>query len=119
MAGEVGGERGPTQVDYRFLLANERTFLAYLRTALSLQVAGLGVLQFLTGADAALRYALGLTMVTLGSAVGLTGYRRRRSNEEAIRAGVELARLPLTVVVALAATVPLVAAVVLVLAGAH
>jgi putative membrane protein len=106
-------------VDYRFLLANERTFLAYLRTALSLQVAGLGVLQFLTGADSLVRYALGLVMVALGSVVGVTGYRRRRSNEEAIRAGEELAPLPLSTVVVLAATVPLVAAVVLVLVDSH
>jgi putative membrane protein len=111
--------RGPSQVDYRFLLANERTFLAYLRTALSLQVAGLGVLQFLTGAEPIVRYALGLVMVALGSVVGVTGHRRRRSNEQAMRAGEELAPLPLSMVVALAATVPLVAAVVLVVVDAH
>ena len=46
-------------VDYRFLLANERTFLAYLRTALSLQVAGLAVLQFLTKGHSSLRLTLG------------------------------------------------------------
>jgi putative membrane protein len=106
-------------VDYRFLLANERTFLAYLRTSLSLEVAGLGVLQFLTGADPWVRYALGLVMVALGSVVGVAGYRRRLSNEQAIRAGQELAALPLTTVVVLAATVPLVAAVALVLVGVH
>ena len=41
-------DQQPEQADYRFLLANERTFLAWVRTALSLQIAGLGVLQFLT-----------------------------------------------------------------------
>ena len=50
----VSSVDGP--VDYRYLLANERTFLAYLRTALSLQVAGLGVLQFLTHGSDAVRY---------------------------------------------------------------
>ena len=34
--------------DARFLLANERTLLAYVRTALTLQAGGIGVLQFVT-----------------------------------------------------------------------
>ena len=33
--------------DYRFSLANERTFLAWLRTGLALIAGGLGVAQFL------------------------------------------------------------------------
>ena len=53
-------------VDYRFLLANERTFLAYVRTALALQVAGLGVLQFLTQARDGLRVGLGVLLVGSG-----------------------------------------------------
>ena len=67
--------------DYRFLLANERTFLAYVRTALALQVAGLGVLQFLTHSHDAVRYTLGLALVLAGSFVGVSGYRRFRDNE--------------------------------------
>ncbi len=62
------------QVDYRFLLANERTFLAWIRTALSLQIAGLGVLQFLTHGHDFVRYTLGIGLVLAGSYVGLTGY---------------------------------------------
>ena len=40
--------------DYRFSLANERTLLAWVRTALALDVAGLGVIRFapLLGWDA-------------------------------------------------------------------
>ncbi|HSE70079.1 MAG TPA: DUF202 domain-containing protein [Nocardioidaceae bacterium] len=105
-------EEEPT--DYRFLLANERTFLAYLRTALSLQVAGLGVLQFLTQATDAMRGLLGVALVAVGSYVGLTGYLRWRENERSIRRGAQMhaarGTTPIALVVVL---VPLVAAVVL------
>ena len=48
-----GAEPGPgapdagTEPDARFTLANERTFLAWNRTALALVVAGLGIVQLL------------------------------------------------------------------------
>ncbi|WP_223164079.1 YidH family protein [Nocardioides mesophilus] len=91
------------RTDYRFLLANERTFLAYLRTGLALQIAGLGALQFLTTGHAALRIGLGLVLVLTGSAVGVAGYRRCRENERIIRAGEEIpparSLLPVTLAV--------------------
>lgn len=34
------------QVDYRFILANERTFLAWMRTALGLVAGGVALDQF-------------------------------------------------------------------------
>ncbi|MFC6012813.1 YidH family protein [Nocardia lasii] len=42
---EVGAESGDgeEQVDYRFTLANERTFLAWIRTALGLLAGGVAV----------------------------------------------------------------------------
>ena len=78
-------------VDYRYLLANERTFLAYVRTALALQVAGLGIIEFLTRGPEAVRLALGFLVVLVGSAVGLAGYARWRSVERAIRSNGEMA----------------------------
>ena len=101
-------------VDYRFLLANERTFLAYLRTALALQLAGLAVLQFLTHGHQALRLVLGVLLVVVGSFVGFSGFLRYRRNERSIRAGVEMhanrAASPIAVAVVV---IPLVAAVLL------
>ena len=98
-------------VDYRFLLANERTFLAWVRTALSLQVAGLGVLQFLTSSSDAVRYVLGLGLVLVGSYVSATGYLRYYRNERLIRAGDDLTRVRASVLVAGAVMVlPLLAA---------
>lgn len=78
-------------VDYRYLLANERTFLAYVRTALALQVAGLGILEFLTRGPEPLRIGFGMAVVLVGSAVGLAGWWRWRSADRAIRAGADLA----------------------------
>jgi putative membrane protein len=103
-------------VDYRFLLANERTFLAYVRTGLALQIAGFGVLEFLTQAETALRVVLGLVLVALGSYVGLAGYLRWRSNERSIRRGAEMHATRSTPVIAVAVVaVPLVAAVLITL----
>lgn len=48
-----GGRPGRTPLqevgkapDYRFTLANERTFLAWVRTALAMMAAGVAVVQF-------------------------------------------------------------------------
>lgn len=71
--------------DVRFLLANERTLLAWVRTALTLQAGGLGLLQFATEVKA--RGALGVSLLALGAAAALIGYRRYRAADEAIRHG--------------------------------
>ena len=78
---------GPTEhPDYRFTLANERTLLAWLRTALALVAGGVAVATYapdlgIPGGSGAV--ALGLVLIGLGTAIG--GYRRWRANEEAIR----------------------------------
>jgi len=101
-------------VDYRFLLANERTFLAYVRTALSMQIAGLGVLQFLTRSHDSVRLLLGIALLLVGSYVGLMGYLRFRSNERAINAGTAMHVARSTTVIAVSVVlVPLVGAVLL------
>ena len=106
----------PPPVDYRFLLANERTFLAYVRTALALQVAGLAVLQFVSEDHQAVAQFLGLTLIVVGSLVGGIGYRRFRANERAIRAGEELSTSVVPALVTLAIVVaPLLGGVLLVL----
>lgn len=104
----------PGHADYRFLLANERTFLAYVRTAVALHIAGFGILQFLTSGQDAVREGFGLAMVVAGSFVGVIGYRRFRSNEATIRANGDLntARSPVVLAFAVGA-LPLLAALVL------
>lgn len=95
-SGERPAEREP---DYRFTLANERTFLSYVRTALALDAAGLAATQFLHPSAAHLRLALGLVLVGLGVTVAVLGYRRWEATERAMRRGLPLPqlRLPLAI----------------------
>lgn len=77
-----------THPDYRFTLANERTLLAWLRTGLALAAGGVAVATYapdLGGRWGGAAIALGLVLIGLGTA--LAGYRRWRTNEDAIRAG--------------------------------
>lgn len=72
--------------DYRFTLANERTFLAYIRTALALDGAGLAVVQFLTSVGThGGRLLFSLILVLGGLATTLGGFHRWRSVGGAIR----------------------------------
>lgn len=74
------------QPDYRFVLANERTFLAYLRTALALNGAALAIDQLLE-ASRTVRLLLGLLCAALGLLVSVASYRRWQVYDRAIRAG--------------------------------
>jgi putative membrane protein len=83
---EDGSLRAPAHPDYRFTLANERTLLAWLRTALALVAGGVAVATYapdlgVPGGSGAV--ALGLVLIGLATAVA--GYRRWRANEDAIR----------------------------------
>lgn len=74
--------------DYRFTLANERTFLAWIRTSLALMAGGVAVIQFvpsfgLTGG----RQAIGLALVALGGILAAGSYHHWDRNERAMRMG--------------------------------
>ena len=77
-------------VDARFLLANERTLLAWVRTALTLLAAGVAVEQL--AADVAGRTPLALLLLGSGLIAALAGGARYRAADTALREG----RLPLT-----------------------
>ncbi len=87
--------------DYRFTLANERTFLAWQRTALGLLAASVATLQFLPQqTHPALRFGLGLTLGILAMVVAIGGLRRWRGNDDAIRSDRALPRSSMTVLLA-------------------
>ena len=77
-------------VDARFLLANERTLLAWVRTGLTLLVAGVGVQQFGTGVGG--RVVVAVVLFALGAAAGALGALRYARADRALREG----RLPAT-----------------------
>jgi putative membrane protein len=80
-----GDRREP---DYRFSLANERTLLAWVRTALALDVAGLGVVRFAPSLGLpAGREIVGGVLVLLGTVAAWSGYRRFLATDRAIRTG--------------------------------
>jgi putative membrane protein len=110
-----------TEPDVRFTLANERTFLAWNRTALALVVAGLGIVQLLPPFPGVPwgRHALGVPLIVLGAAVSLTSYVEWRRNQAAIRRGAPLPRsvLPRFLAATIAGIAALSAAVLLVSAA--
>jgi putative membrane protein len=80
--------------DYRFTLANERTFLAWVRTSLALAAGGLGAIALLP--DLVGSEALGLGLLALSFVTSASSYRRWARNERAMRLDEPLApsRLP-------------------------
>lgn len=78
--------------DPRWSLANERTLLAYVRTALSLLVAGLAIAASHTVTEApAWLAALGLPLIALGAGVSLSAGHRYFAVQRAMRLSQPLA----------------------------
>jgi putative membrane protein len=73
-------------VDVRFSYANERTFLAWNRTALALIATGVAATQLLPKFDVTFgRRLLGLPLIALGALIALTSYSHWQANERAMR----------------------------------
>lgn len=89
--------------DYRFSLANERTFLAWVRTGLALVAGGLAAAQFLPELRVPyLREALAIVLLVLGGAVALRALNHWVRCERAMRLGQDLpeSRFPALLAVA-------------------
>ena len=98
-----GGRPEPPSplIDYRFSLANERTYLAWTRTALALIAGGVAVLRLL--ADSEIAFIAAYILVGLGILVAIAGLRRWRRNEQAMLNGwaLEPTRLPIVLAIGL------------------
>jgi putative membrane protein len=104
--------------DYRFTLANERTYLAWLRTALALLGGAVAVSQLIDRSGLAwLRIGLGVALVLLGLVVSVMSVWRWHAAEAAIRAGGPLPRLRLPWLVSAGVTVIALLVLALVLSG--
>jgi putative membrane protein len=92
--------------DARYTLANERTFLAWNRTALALVVAGLGIVQLLPPFPGVPwgRHVLGVPLIAFGAVVGVVAYWELRRNQAALRRQQPLPRSALPQVLAVTIT---------------
>jgi putative membrane protein len=94
----VSDRKSDQEPDVRFTYANERTFLAWNRTALALIATGVAATQLLPKFDMTWgRRLLGIPLVALGAFVALESLRHWRASEKAMRRSMPLptSRLPL------------------------
>ncbi|GHB63722.1 membrane protein [Streptomyces cirratus] len=82
-------EEGETP-DYRFSLANERTFLAWIRTALALVGGGFAVDQFLPDLRWGVRVGMTVALLAAGAACALRAVNHWMRCERAMRRGADL-----------------------------
>ncbi len=71
--------------DPRFTLANERTFLAWIRTSLALLAGGIGLEAFVDDLPEPLRRGLASLLIVLGAGLALGAFLRWLGTERAMR----------------------------------
>lgn len=99
---------GGAEPDARFTLANERTYLAWVRTSLAVIAGGLAIAQFLRGGPVGTTaaVAIGIALIAVGAALSMSSYRQWRRNDHALRHGEPLPRtlLPRLLIIAVVLT---------------
>jgi len=111
------GPPAETEPDPRFTLANERTFLAWNRTALALVAAGLGIVQLLPPFPGVPfgRHVVGIPLIVLGAVIAAAPHWELERSQTAMRRGEPLPRsvVPRLLTITIAGVAALAAAVVL------
>lgn len=96
---------GGEEPDYRFSLANERTFMAWIRTALAFLVAGLAIDLVDLDLSSVERTALSTTLVGLGLALPIVAWWRWAAAERAMRHQRPLPAFGVSIVISIALAV--------------
>lgn len=125
-SGDAGGDAAAAgldpverDIDVRFSYANERTFLAWNRTALATVTAGLAITQLLPPFEIpGGRKLIGLPLIVLGVFLSIFSLRQWKANERAMRRRESLppSHLP-QLVAAVVGTCAVIAAVLALVAG--
>jgi putative membrane protein len=90
-----------TDPDPRFTFANERTFLAWIRTSLALLAAGIGLEAFVGDVlSEPTRKAIAAALLVLGATLAGTAFSRWLRSERALREGTSLPGFGLAPVIA-------------------
>ena len=92
----------PLRIDPRFLLANERTLLAWVRTSIALLAAAGGIFEF---TDVSGRKVLAVCLAIVGIATTAGGGLRYLAVANAIRAGEQMTENRALVLLAAAVTI--------------
>ena len=103
MAQAAEGTEGPQRVrpDYRYSLANERTFLSWTRTGLALIAGGVAVEQFATLSLSWIVEVIGILGIVLGGSMAVWSLVHFRRVRYAIDHDLPLPRQPAATVVTL------------------
>lgn len=90
-----------SELDYRFTLANERTFLAWVRTALALIAGGVAVVQLVPAFSIpGIRHGLGMLLTALGGVLAVLAVGRWHRVQTAMQRGDDLPRSRMPVMLA-------------------
>ena len=104
-----GDEPADEEPDYRFTLANERTYLAWIRTALAFVAGAIAIVQFVPhfGFAGGSR-VIGIALAAIGGIVAVLAWSRWRRVQLAMRRGDDLPPTPLPMIVGLVVVVAVV-----------
>lgn len=119
-SGPAGEAQRPVEPDYRFTLANERTFLACIRTAIAMLAGGLAADQLVANEGRwQARTVLSLGLISLALVTAVASYGRYVRADTAIRNDEPLPAWRLGLVVSVGISLACAFAVVVVLTSGH